>query len=208
MGKEQEKKTYWEQFKDWCKARPKWCKDHLPEISIVFIIGICLGAYFLWMHGRRVSYEPTTACIVDSIRHYPPVVRGGSIDIKCVIRNTNDSCSLVITDIQPANQSIELVSGEPKIILPKDSAIVGFVFNTDKIVGYTQQKIRFYGNIKGRRDGMMELVFDTHVVRPAGDQSDYEDVYFEGKQDFADIIVDGELGEKGYTTDDPNKRIH
>lgn len=191
----------------WLAKKIDWCEKHIPEVVLMIVIVLCMVAYNQGWFSSNKTYMPTTACIVDSIRHYPPVVRGGSIDIKCVIKNTGDS-SLVITDIQPANQSIEQVSADPKIIPAKDSALVSFVFNTDKIVGYTQQKIRFYGNVKGRKDGMLQLTFDTHVVRPGGDQSDYEDIYFNGKQNFTDIIVDGELGEKGYFTTDPDKRNH
>lgn len=200
-------KSFKEKLPKWLSDKIEWCGKHIPELVIMIAVVLCVFIYNMgWLNSSK-TYMPTTAYIVDSIRHYPPVVRGGSIEIKCIIKNTGDN-SLVITDIQPANQSIELESAEPKMIAVKDSAIISFVFNTDKIVGYTQQKIRFYGNIKGRPNGMMELVFDTHIVRPAGNQSDYEDIYFDGKQDFTDIIIDGELGEKGYTTDNPNKRIH
>lgn len=193
-----EKTSITERISKWIKGRPKWVKDHKPEMIVMAVIAACAVIYILGWSKTSKTYPPTTACIVDSVRHYPPVVRGGSISITCVIKNTGDS-SLVITDIQPANLSIEQESIDPKIIAAKDSAMVSFVFNTDKIVGYTQQKIRFYGNIKG--SGMMTLTFDTNVVRPAGDQSDYEDIYFQGKQDFTDIIVDGEMGEKGYWVD-------
>lgn len=176
----------------------KWCKGHKPE-TIVIIIATCIAAILYWGWSKTSrDYPPTTACIIDSVRHYPPVIRGGNIYVTCKIVNTGDN-SLVITDIQPANLSIEQVTSDPKIITSQDTAVVSFVFNTDKIVGYTQQKIRFFGNIKD--SGRLTLTFDANVVRPAGDQSDYEDIYFNGEQDYVDLIVDGELGNQGYTTD-------
>lgn len=212
----------------------KWYKKHKPETFIIVILaGVVLynplRIIFGWPDidlGKK--YPATNACIIDSVRHYPPVVRGGNVYITCKIvnieqkRNEKDAWwfmnlwhdftnkyidnRLLITDIQPANLSIEQLSENPKRIINGDTAVISFVFNTDKIVGYTQQKIRFYGNINNdgtrKTDGMLELTFDTHVVRPAGNESDYEDIYFEGKQDITNVIVDGELGEKGYVTDD------
>lgn len=221
------------------KKKKSWVKDHLPETIIIIILAV-VGIYlsicmiFGWSGidlGKK--YPATKACIIDSVRHYPPVVRGGNVYITCKIVNIEQKRyekdawwfmnlwhdfknkyidnRLLITDIQPANLSIEQLSENPKRIINGDTAVISFVFNTDKIVGYTQQKIRFYGNINndGTRntDGMLELTFDTHVVRPAGDKSDYEDIYFEGKQDITNIIVDGELGEKGYLTDDTYQTI-
>lgn len=226
--------------KGFIKTKLKWVKDHLPETVIIAVL-VIVGLYFFgknlfgWNDFDPKKYYPATrACIIDSVRHYPPVVRGGKVYVTCKIANLaqgrrdeeagfftrllhdrGDTCyhnHLLISEIQPANLSIEQISENPKKIVYGDTATVSFVFNTDKIVGYTQQKIRFYCNIDHDgthpAKGMLELTFDTHVVRPAGDQSDYEDVYFEGKQDLTNIIVDGDLGEQGYTTDTDNTLRH
>lgn len=176
----------------------KWHNEHKPETIVAIVLILCVIAYYVFSSVAVITYGPTNAHIVDSVRHYPPVIRGGSVYVECQIVNSGDS-SLVITDIQPANLSIEQISPNPKMVAKGDTAVVAFVFSTDKVVGYTKQKIRFYGNIA--KTGMLELTFDTHVVRRAGDLSDYEDIYFDGKQDYTNIIVDGELGEKGYWTD-------
>lgn len=179
--------------------RIKWVKGHVPESIVFAVIAACTILYCILKPYTNRNFPVTTAVIRDSVRHYPPVVRGGEIIITCQIVNTNDSNSLVITDIQPTDFSVEQISANPKIIPPKDSAAVAFVYTADKEVGFAEHKIRFYGNIKNT--GMLTLTFDTHVVRPSGDASDYEDIYFRDKQPIIEELIDGDLGERGYTTD-------
>lgn len=142
--------------------------------------------------------KPTVIGVKDSIRHYYPVVLGDELSISCELTN-NGTEPLAITDIQPSNFSIALTSPMPSVIPPGKTEMLNFVFHTEKNVGYAEHTIRFFGNIIP--DGVATLTFDTHIVRPTMDASDYEEVYFANKRDLLDELVDGELGQKGYWVD-------
>lgn len=142
--------------------------------------------------------KPTPVAIKDSIRHYYPIVLADELSIACEITNIGDE-PLAITDIQPSNFSIELSSPMPEVIPPGKTEMLNFIFHSEKNVGYAEHKIRIFGNIVP--DGVATLTFDTHIVRPTIDQSDYEEVYFSHKRDMIDELVDGDLGQKGYWVD-------
>lgn len=146
----------------------------------------------------RKTLAPTAVGIKDSIRHYYPIVLGDELSITCELENKGTE-PLAITDIQPSNFSIELNSPMPSIIPPGGKEAVNFIFHSEKNVGFAEHKIRFFGNIVP--DGVATLTFDTHIVRPTIDRSDYEEVYFDRKRDLFDELVDGELGQKGYWID-------
>lgn len=146
----------------------------------------------------RKELKPTVMCIKDSIRHYYPVVLGDELSITCQIANDGKE-PLAITDIQPSNFSISLTSPMPSIIPPGSKEYVNFVFHTEKNVGFAEHEIRFFGNIIP--NGVATLTFDTHIVRPTIDQSDYEEVFFNQKRNLLEELVDGELGQKGYWVD-------
>lgn len=142
--------------------------------------------------------KPTALCIKDSIRHYYPIVLGDELSITCELTNSGTE-PLAITDIQPSNFSIDITSPLPNVIPPGGKEYVSFVFHSEKNVGFAEHTIRFFGNILP--EGVATLTFDTHIVRPTVDKSDYEEVYFSNKRDMLDELVDGELGQKGYWID-------
>lgn len=146
----------------------------------------------------KKELKPTAVAVKDSIRHYYPVVLGEEVSINCEITNRGSE-PLAITDIQPSNFSISLTSPMPSVIPPGKTEVVNFVFHTEKNVGYAQHTIRFFGNILP--DGVASLTFDTHIVRPTLDGSDYEEVYFAQKRNAMEEAVDGEMGQKGYWVD-------
>lgn len=163
---------------------------------VIAVVTMIMGGASLTSCHKTL--EPTSVQIRDSIRHYYPVVLGDELSIECVITNLGDE-NLAITDIQPSNFSTVLTSSFPGIIPPGKSEILSFVFHTEKNVGLAQHTIRFFGNIEP--EGVAELVFDTHIVRPTVDSFDYEEVYYREKQSELEILVDGERGQKGYWTD-------
>lgn len=146
----------------------------------------------------RKRLEPTTVEIKDSVRHYYPIVLGDELSITCRITNSGKE-PLAITDIQPSNFSIVLNSPMPSVIPPGGVEAVNFIFHSEKNVGFAEHKIRFFGNIQPA--GVATLTFDTHIVRPTVDKSDYEEVYFSNKRDLVDELIDGSLGQKGYWVD-------
>lgn len=162
--------------------------------SFIFLC-ICLLSFSL--ASCRKTVGPTIIEVQDTLRHYLPVVQGDELRINYLVYNRGKNL-LIFTDIQPACLSIELAQEAPKFILPGDSAHLAFIFHTLQNVGFTEQKIRLYGNFK---EGEQVLTFDVHIVRPSVDQSDYEELYLANLPE-AEVLVDGTLGEKGYFTDE------
>lgn len=142
--------------------------------------------------------KPTVVVIKDSVRHYYPIVKSDELSIACLITNEGPE-PLAITDIQPSNFSIVLNSPMPGIIPPGQSAMLNFIFHSEKNVGLAEHKIRIFGNIKPA--GVATLTFDTHIVRPTADKSDYEETFLEEKRSWMEEFVDGDLGQKGYWVD-------
>ena len=123
---------------------------------------------------------PTKVEIEDSVRHYLPVVLGDDVRMVWVIKNVGNE-NLVIKDIQPSNGSIELKSIESSLIPPGNEEKIYVVFHSSKNVGYAEHKIRVFGNIEP--NGVAEMKFDIHIVRPTLDRTDYEEIYFDKESD-------------------------
>lgn len=142
--------------------------------------------------------EPTAIEIEDSIRHYPATVLGDNIEMVYVVRNIGNEM-LMISDIQPAVPTIEVDKANVDMIPPGEEALLKFVYHSDKNIGLARHIIRLFGNIYP--SGVAEIIFDTHVVRPSIDLSDYEEYYHEKLKNDAESILDEQKGAKEYLTD-------
>lgn len=142
--------------------------------------------------------EPTAIEIEDSIRHYPATVLGDNIEMVYVVRNIGNEM-LMISDIQPAVPTIEVDKANVDMIPPGEEALLKFVYHSDKNIGLARHIIRLFGNIYP--SGVAEIIFDTHVVRPSIDLSDYEEYYHEKLKNDAESILDERKGAKEYLTD-------
>lgn len=163
-------------------------------IILLLIVTVIVLLMIFW----RKTLEPTTIEIKDPVRHYFPIVQGDQLSITCELTNTGKE-ALAITDIHPSNFSITMDTPMPGIIPSGKSEILHFTYHSDKNIGYTHHVIRFFGNIE--EEGLDSLAFDVHIVRPTLDGSDYEEIYYQKKQDEIDILVDGEKGQKNYWVD-------
>ena len=142
--------------------------------------------------------EPTAIEIEDSIRHYPATVLGDDIEMVYVVRNIGNEM-LMISDIQPAVPTIEVDKANVDMIPPGEEALLKFVYHSDKNIGLARHIIRLFGNIYP--SGVAEIIFDTHVIRPSIDLSDYEEYYHEKLKNDAESILDERKGAKEYLTD-------
>lgn len=142
--------------------------------------------------------EPTAIEIEDSIRHYPATVLGDNIEMVYVVRNIGNEM-LMISDIQPAVPTIEVDKANVDMIPPGEEALLKFVYHSDKNIGLARHIIRLFGNIYP--SGVAEIIFDTHVIRPSIDLSDYEEYYHEKLKNDAESILDERKGAKEYLTD-------
>ncbi len=168
----------------------------LKKAVILIAIGACIWAGT--MYSCHKELKPTTVSIKDSIRHYYPIILGDELSITCELENTGDE-DLAITDVQPSNFSIVMDTSMPHLIPPGKKEALHFVFHSEKNVGFAEHTIRIFGNIVP--NGVAELTFDTHIVRPTLDEGDYEEVYYREKQSMIEEFVDGERGQKGYWVD-------
>lgn len=160
--------------------------------------GVCLCAWatsFLLFASCHKRLGPTTIRVEDSVRHYPPVILGEDIDLVYVLHNTGDEV-LAIIDVQPSCPTIETTDANITTVPPGKEVVLKFVFHSDKNMGYTQHSIRLFGNIAPK--GVAELVFDTRIVRPSIDLSDYEEYYQEELRSTGKKMMDASYKEYEY----------
>lgn len=174
------------------------------EIKIKNIAQSIIGTAVVLMVSMMVltschkKLEPTAIEIEDSIRHYPSTVLGDDIEMVYVVRNIGNEM-LMISDIQPAVPTIDVDKANVDMIPPGEEALLKFVYHSDKNIGLARHIIRLFGNIYP--SGVAEIIFDTHVVRPSIDLSDYEEYYHEKLKNDAESILDERKGAKEYLTD-------
>lgn len=174
------------------------------EIKIKNIAQSIIGTAVVLMVSMMVltschkKLEPTAIEIEDSIRHYPSTVLGDDIEMVYVVRNIGNEM-LMISDIQPAVPTIEVDKANVDMIPSGEEALLKFVYHSDKNIGLARHIIRLFGNIYP--SGVAEIIFDTHVVRPSIDLSDYEEYYHEKLKNDAESILDERKGAKEYLTD-------
>lgn len=174
------------------------------EIKIKNIAQSIIGTAVVLMVGMMLltschkKLEPTAIEIEDSIRHYPATVLGDDLEMVYVVRNIGNEM-LMISDIQPAVPTIEVDKANVNMIPPGEEALLKFIYHSDKNIGLARHIIRLFGNIYP--SGVAEIIFDTHVVRPSIDLSDYEEYYHEKLKNDAESILDEQKGAKEYLTD-------
>lgn len=174
------------------------------EIKIKNIVQSIIGTAVVLMVSMMLltschkKLEPTAIEIEDSIRHYPATVLGDNIEMVYVVRNIGNEM-LMISDIQPAVPTIEVDKANVDMIPPGEEALLKFVYHSDKNIGLARHIIRLFGNIYP--SGVAEIIFDTHVIRPSIDLSDYEEYYHEKLKNDAESILDERKGAKEYLTD-------
>lgn len=174
------------------------------EIKIKNIAQSIIGTAVVLMVGMMMltschkKLEPTAIEIEDSIRHYPATVLGDDLEMVYVVRNIGNEM-LMISDIQPAVPTIEVDKANVNMIPPGEEALLKFIYHSDKNIGLARHIIRLFGNIYP--SGVAEIIFDTHVVRPSIDLSDYEEYYHEKLKNDAESILDEQKGAKEYLTD-------
>lgn len=164
------------------------------------IIGtaVVLMVSMMLLTSCHKKLEPTAIEIEDSIRHYPATILGDNIEMVYVVRNIGNEM-LMISDIQPAVPTIEVDKANVDMIPPGEEALLKFVYHSDKNIGLARHIIRLFGNIYP--SGVAEIIFDTHVIRPSIDLSDYEEYYHEKLKNDAESILDERKGAKEYLTD-------
>lgn len=163
------------------------------------VAGVFMTCLLTVFSGCEKKMLPTALTVVDSIRHYYPIVAGEQLKFSYVLRNVGDY-PLLLDDVQP---SCGCIVGKlnANITPPHDTLTLSFTFDSSKNVGYVRHAIRLYGNILPK--GMATLIFDVNVVPPSDHDPDYEEVFQEKKEAEGGVneLVDGKSSEKGYYVD-------
>lgn len=172
-----------------CISSPKW------QLATFLIAAMTFATTF---SSCKHTVLPTSVTVKDSLRHYYPVIQHDELKLDYEITN-NGTETLVITDVLPSCSAITIADKVPEIIPPGKSDRLHFIYHSEMNLGYVSHAIRIYGNILP--EGVCELEFDVHVVRPTLDRSDYEEIFFD-KQAATKELVDGDQGQKGYWVGD------
>ena len=161
--------------------------------GFVLMIGFVLS-----LVSCHKTLEPTAIQIEDSIRHYPATILGEDLEMVYVVRNIGNDM-LMISDIQPAVPTIEVDKENVDMIPPGEETQLRFIYHSDKNIGLARHIIRIFGNIYPK--GVAQIIFDTHVIRPSIDLSDYEEYYQTKLKTDGENILDEQKGAKEYYTD-------
>lgn len=161
--------------------------------GFVLMIGFVLS-----LVSCHKTLEPTAMQIEDSIRHYPATILGEDLEMVYVVRNIGNDM-LMISDIQPAVPTIEVDKENVDMIPPGEETQLRFIYHSDKNIGLARHIIRIFGNIYPK--GVAQIIFDTHVIRPSIDLSDYEEYYQTKLKTDGENILDEQKGAKEYYTD-------
>lgn len=170
---------------------------HISRIASIFAT-MLLMLYAIPLTSCHKRLKPTTIEIENRVRHYPPVTLGDDLDMTFMVRNTGKE-TLVLTDVQPSCPTIEASEANVKMIPAGEEVPLMFTFHSDKNMGLARHSIRLFGNIAP--SGVAEIVFDTHVVRPSIDMSDYEEYFQKNLQSPVKRHLDKKNSTDRYNTD-------
>lgn len=173
----------------------------MKRLLYIFIIAATAITSGLGLSSCRKEVGTTAIFILDSVRHYYPIVMGEEISMIYRVANIGKE-PLVITDIQPSCGCTVADGNIEGIIPPGEEGKLSFVFDTNKNVGYVHHTIRIYGNIAP--NGVAQMTFDCNVVPPTNSSVDYEENYYERNAREIAIrgMIEGGQGQKGYFTDE------
>lgn len=135
--------------------------------SSLFLLG-GMAASLMACSGR---IEPTSARVVDPVRHYYPMVAGDRLTIAYEIENTGSN-PLVISEIQTSCGCLAYDEGK-RIIPAGDKDSVVFSYDSGKNHGRVEHQIRLYGNFESQ--SVMLLEFNVEVVPRSEHTQDYEE---------------------------------
>ncbi len=157
----------------------------------------CVALFtMLMLTSCHKRLQPTAIQVEDSLRQYPTIVLGEDLTLTYKVRNIGSEV-LQITDVQPSCPVIEPSPNNINSIPPGEEATMKFIFHSGKGIGLARHSIRLFGNIFPK--GVAELIFETHVVRPSIDWSDYEEYYQKNIESSEEDLLDGKNSERGYT---------
>lgn len=170
----------------------KFCKYSFILALVAFIAS--------GMVSCKDEQEKSELVIVDNFRHYHSISQGKIMDLIFEIKDTCD-VPLYIEEIQ-ASSGLHFEDELPVTVLPNKSHFLHFKYDSNKNIGIVKHYINIYANLPD--SAYRSIYFDVHVVLPGDYYHDYEQRYYDIIEKNLDVkkMVDGDIGEKGYITQD------
>lgn len=141
--------------------------------TLLYILPL-LAVVISFTTSCRKTVRPTSVIVLDSVRHYFPIIQGEEMTMSFRIANVGKE-PLVLTDVMPSCGCIAVDENLKKVVLPGKETKLYFKFNSSKYSGYVSHKIRLFGNIKPK--GIAVISFDINVVPLYGSAPDYEELF-------------------------------
>lgn len=174
----------------------KFC---LNKAKIRRICKIVVLLFLMGLSSCTNLKSETQIKVIDSIRHYYPLVQGQELEIVYEIQNVGES-PLNIEEILPTCGCI-IVDETQKTNIPPDGTIfLKLTYNSNKNIGLVYHYIYLYGNFNKKKPQV--LSFDVHVVPDALYTKDYEELFKTEVEKEGNVksMVEGNENEKGYYT--------
>jgi hypothetical protein len=150
---------------------------------------------------RKPSIEKvdkTKMEIIQPVRHYYPILRGSELTATYKFYNRGNE-PLIIYDVQASCGCIEV--NFPSSSIGKDD--FGFItldYDSAKNIGYVEFYFTIVANTE--KNIFTTIKFDLNVVTSADYTKDYEEIYLERRKQKLEDVVDGDLTQYGFYTDD------
>lgn len=144
------------------------------------------------------NVERTKMEIIDTKRHYYPILRGSELTAAYKFYNRGNA-PLIIYDVQASCGCIDV--NFPSGSIGKDD--FGFItldYDSAKNIGYVEFYVTIVANTE--KDIFNTIKFDLNVVTSAHYTKDYEEIYLDRRKQKLAGEVDGDLTQQGYFTDD------
>lgn len=167
---------------------------------ILLLFPLSILALSMTFSSCEKSVETTKILVLDSIRHYSPILQGKDLSMSWRIANVGDN-PLVITDIMPSCGCVCAEEKDGLVLPPGKEGTLHFTFSSEKYTGYVQHQIYLYGNIYPKGEALLE--FDTNVVPSYNSSPDYEEFY---KDNYDFESDDANYNRTAYEVDNPNEK--
>ncbi len=145
----------------------------------------------------------TTLQVIDSIRHYYPILRGSKLNMVVKVKNTGDY-PLKIYNVLPSCGCT--LAKFPKRVIPVGSfGLIQMEYESSKNIGYVGIYTTIVANTKKPSH---TIFFDLNVVSNPLYTKDFEEIYTDKqKKENASIkaMANGNLNQRDYVTDTISK---
>ncbi len=169
-------------------------------IKIITIITLLLIINSCKQDNQENKFlHKTTLRVVDSIRHYYPILRGKKLNMIVKVENTGDY-PLKIYNVLPSCGCT--LATFPKRAIPVGSfGLIQMEYESSKNIGYVGVYTTIVANTKKTSH---TIFFDLNVIPNPLYTKDFEEIYTDKQKKEKSLIksmVDGDINQRDYVTD-------